>query len=330
MPSLSNIDLPAPQIDPDERQAESWFDDSDWRSQVAELQKKESREHLPAMPVRPEVVSLVLELAKNKGCSCFTDIREAVHKRLGMRLSGTTVVNILVRHGARRGREIERMRMVERRLLAGEPVGANLKARALRFNPALLERGNEGTEPGEVLTQTMFPVEPVAGREKWHVHAVVDTFGTLAFGWISEEASTDSAVECLHGQVLPWYARQGVRIRYIETSRQRIYYSGEMEHVYGAYLRLHSIGQRVIPKTKPSMNGFMARFKQVFTSDWLLPLRMNGGVVSAGKKKPQGQNRRDELNEHLTQWLHRYNNEMPLHGYRNDGKTPMEFWRGGL
>ncbi len=315
-------------IVPDNPIAASWFDDADWRLQVAELQRKEAREGSHASPVSPEVVALVLELAKNKGRTCFADIREKVNEQLGLRLSGTTVVNILVRHGVRRDSEAERMRVAEQRILAGEQVGENLRTRVLRFNPTLQERKNESSMPGELLAQAMFPVEPVAGQEKWHVHAVVDTYGTLAFATLSEDASTDAAVEFLHTRVLPWYARQGRRIGSIETSRQRIYYSGDDTHVYRAYLRLHDIRQNVIPKVKSSMNGFMARFKQMFTSGWLLPLRMNNGVLPAPDQHQfQASNRLAELNAHLAQWLHRYNNEIPLQGYRNNGLTPMAFWR---
>ncbi|WP_157837160.1 transposase [Geminisphaera colitermitum] len=246
-------------------------------------------------------------------------------------------MNILTKHGVRRRRDVEQVLAVESKILEAGVVGPRMLARALKLNPALWERGGpgEGREPGEVLAQTIFPVEPVAGEGKWYMHAVVDTYGVVGFAELNEDSTTEAAVSFLDRRVLPWYEERGVRVRRMQTSRQQIFRGWEGEHMYGVYLDLHGIEQQVIPASRPSMNGCMARFKQVFTSEWLLPLRVNHGVPPGRSR--QGRMREtaggkarmlEQLREHLAQWLEHYNREYPLHGYRNGGKAPLAFWEG--
>ncbi|RRJ95555.1 transposase [Opitutaceae bacterium TAV4] len=311
--------------------------------QRMELHKKvEERERYwrrgeAAVPVEPEVAALAVELAKKSQKMKFTEIRDELTRRFGRKYSPTTVMNILTKHGVRRRRDVEKVLKVESKILEGGAVGPRMLARALKLNPVLWERGGagEGREPGEVLAQTIFPVEPVAGQGKWHMHAVVDTYGVVGFAELNEDATTEAAVSFLDRRVLPWYEERGVRVRRIQTTRQQIFSGWEGEHVYGVYLDLHGVEQQVIPVGRPSMNGSMARFKQVFTSEWLLPLRVNRGVPPGqsrqGRKPdtPEGFARRlERLREHLAQWLEHYNREYALQGYRNNGKTPLEFWEG--
>ncbi|RRJ94611.1 hypothetical protein Ga0100231_009895 [Opitutaceae bacterium TAV4] len=83
------------------------------------------------------------------------------------------------------------------------------------------------------------------------------------------------------------------------------------------------------------MNGSMVRFKQALASEWLLPLRVSRGLLpgeSREGRKPEavggGARRLEQLREHFAEWLEHYNREYALQGYRNNGKTPLEFWEG--
>ncbi|RRJ98680.1 hypothetical protein Ga0100230_010025 [Opitutaceae bacterium TAV3] len=319
--------------------------EKDWmgavRKRMAMLKKREEKERHwrggAAMPVEPEVAALAVKLAARPKKIKFKEIRDELTRRFGRELSTATVVNILTRHGVRGYCDMKRTLAMEERILEGEVLAPRTLAKALKLNPVLCERGGpgEGREPGEVLTQTIFPVEPVAGEGKLQVHAVVDTYGVVGFAELYEDATTETAVSFLDKRVLPWYEERGVRVRRMQTSRLQVFSGCEGEHVYGVYLDLHGIEQQVIPVGRPSMNGSMARFKQVFTSEWLLPLRLNRGVPPGESRQgskpdtPEGFARRlERLREYLAQWLDYYNREYLLHGYRNEGKTPMDFWEG--
>ncbi|RRJ96764.1 hypothetical protein Ga0100231_023610 [Opitutaceae bacterium TAV4] len=308
------------------------------RMTKVELMKRRRRRGKRAMPMEPEVAALTVEMAKRSEKLSVDEIRVGLEEGLGKVCSRTTVSSMLAKHGVRRHRDRERALEVERRIVEGLEVGPRMLARALRLNAALGERGGsgEGNEPGEVLTQTLFPIESVEGKKRWHVHAVVDTYGVVGFAELHEDARMETAVELLDRRVLPWYAERGVRVGRMLTNRQRVFWGSESEHIYRVYLDLHGIEQQLIPVDRPTMNGSMVRFKQALTNEWLLPLRgvsrgLLPGESREGSKRDAvegGAHRLEQLREHLAQWLEHYNREYPLQGYRNNGKAPLEFWKG--
>ncbi|WP_052360821.1 hypothetical protein [Geminisphaera colitermitum] len=305
---------------------------------MAARERQQRNRRWRAASVEPEVAALTVELAKRSEKLSVDEIRVGLEEGLGKVCSRTTVSSILAKHGVRKQRDRERALEVESRIVEGLEVGPRMLARALRLNAALGERGGsgEGNEPGEVLTQTLFPIEPVEGKKRWHVHAVVDTYGVVGFAELHEDARMETAVELLDRRVLPWYAERGVRVGRMLTNRQRVFWGSESEHIYRVYLDLHGIEQQLIPVDRPTMNGSMVRFKQALTNEWLLPLRgvsrgLLPGESREGSKRDAvegGAHRLEQLREHLAQWLEHYNREYPLQGYRNNGKAPLEFWKG--
>lgn len=316
---------------------------SDWREQVARSRQKTTHSYAgqDIVPVEPEVVTLLVHWAGLKYHTSHEALREKVGRRTGRWLSRGTISSILNKHGVVRRREASQMTVLERKILEGSDVGPRLRVRALNLNPALREHDGpgEGKMPGEVLMQAMFLVDPspVPSRETWQVHAVVDTFGMMAFAMLCRDAKTESAVDLLHTRVLPWYAQQGVNIRRIETSRSRAY-SDESGagHVYTTYLKINDISQRVREPAEPSLNGYMLKFKQIITNEWLLPLRakrrnlaLNAGVPGQTSLMDKPVFQFDQMSAELDRWVERYNREYSVQGYRNEGLAPLDFWLRG-
>ena len=72
-------------------------------------------------------------------------------------------------------------------------------------NPCFRERHVESSSPGELLCQDTFFVGSLKGIGKVYLHAVVDTFGSYAFGFLHVSKQPEAAVAVLHNDVLPFY-----------------------------------------------------------------------------------------------------------------------------
>ncbi len=305
--------------------------------------RKDSGAATGALPV--EVVSLVLHLARKEERITLDALADKVEGATRRRLSRVTIANMLRKHGVMRRREFSLLAVIENKILNGDPVGPCQRVKAMESNPALREHGGpgEGRGRGELLTQAMFPLLPGASGElgRWQMHVVVDTWGVAAFADVCQDGRMDAAVDLLHHRVLPWYEEHGVKVMQMETNRSRTY-TGDEDHAYGMYLRLRGIRHRVreTARGQTSMNGYMARFKQVFSSEFLLSLRSIAlargrwpedtrpfGFREADFRRSSSPFDIEIARERLLRWVRRYNASYPLSGYRNNGLSPMKFWR---
>ena len=73
--------------------------------------------------------------------------------------------------------------------------------------PCFRERHVESAAPGELLSADTFFVGSLKGVGKVYLHAVVDTFGSYAFGFLHVSKQPEAAVAVLHNDVLPFYAQ---------------------------------------------------------------------------------------------------------------------------
>ncbi|AHF91968.1 transposase ISSod13 [Opitutaceae bacterium TAV5] len=300
---------------------------ADWRAAMAAREK--SRVWQGMVPTDPAVVATVVSIASEDPGLGYGKIRQRAQAAHGVRLAQATVANILRRHGVQCGRGAGRLPEMEAALLEGRPVSEWFYRKLLLANPALRERGRETAGPGERVCQTHFPVmTPGPESRVWvHAYVAVDTYGGMAMAELYGEGTTEAAVDFLHGRVLPFYGREGVKVACVETSRNRVYHGGGDAHVFGAYLRMQGIRHEVRAIAMPPMNGFMERFRQAFTSGFVQPLLpgLQRGDQCGADLTPEAL---AGLREKLAEWLRHYNGEEPQEGYRNAGKTPRAFWQG--
>ena len=78
-----------------------------------------------------------------------------------------------------------------------------------KANPTFKERHIESSRPGELIGQDTFFVGTLKGIEKVYLQAVVDTFGSYAFGFLHTSKRPECAAAILHNDVLPFYKKQG-------------------------------------------------------------------------------------------------------------------------
>jgi transposase len=155
------------------------------------------------MTTAPEAVARLEELALAHpayGCNRI----EALLALEGRRVSAITVQKILNDRGL--GTRHERWLALERRN-ADHTVELSAEQAAFleRLNPCFRERHVESPRPGELLSADTFMVGSLKGIGRVYLHAVADTFGSDAFGFLHVSKQPEAAVAVLHNDVLPFY-----------------------------------------------------------------------------------------------------------------------------
>lgn len=258
----------------------------------------------------PEVVQRVLELSQLQpswGCKRLS----AQLKLEGTSLSDVTVQKLLRKHGL--GERYDRLLALERRSLAGEVQLSAQEIRTLeRMNPCFKERHVESRRPGELLSQDTFYVGHFKGIGRVYLQAVVDTFGSYAFGYLHTGKLPAHAAAALHLYVLPQYKQWAIPVRAVLTDNGSEF-KGTDNHPYELYLQLAGIQHRYTRVNTPRTNGFVERFNRTVLDEFFRLALRERYYRSV-----------EQLQLSLDAWLEHYNRQRPHLGYRNMGKCPIQ------
>lgn len=236
---------------------------------------------------------------------------EAMLALEGVRVSSITIQKILNENGL--GTKVERWLALEQQN-AEKAIEITPEQAAFleKLNPCFRERHVESTSPGELLSADTFFVGNLKGVGKVYLHAVVDTFGSYAFGFLHVSKQPEAAVAVLHNDVLPFYRDLDLPVKAVLTDNGREF-CGTERHPYELYLDLNGVEHRRTKVRTPKTNGFVERF--------------NGTVLDEFfrvKMRETFYDSVDALQADLDAWLIHYNTERPHLGYRNMGRRPIE------
>jgi len=266
------------------------------------------RSHPQTTP--PETVARIGELALEHpawGCNRI----EAMLALEGRRVSAITIQKILNEAGL--GSRYDRwLALEEKNAARAIELTAEQAAFIEKLNPCFRERHVESGAPGELLSADTFFVGNLKGIGKVYLHAVVDTFGSYAFGFLHVSKQPEAAVAVLHNDVLPFYRKLDLPVKAILTDNGREF-CGTDTHPYELYLELNGIEHRRTRVKSPRTNGFVERF--------------NGTVLDEFfrvKMRETFYETVEALQADLDKWLVHYNTERPHLGYRNQGRRPIE------
>jgi transposase InsO family protein len=266
------------------------------------------KSHPQATP--PETVERIKALALEHpayGCNRH----EALLALEGIRVSSITIQKILNENGL--GTRVERWLALEK-ANAEKPIEITPEQASFleKLNPCFRERHVESAAPGELLSADTFFVGSLKGVGKVYLHAVVDTYGSYAFGFLHVSKQPEAAVAVLHNDVLPFYRNLDLPVGAILTDNGREF-CGTERHPYELYLDLNGIEHRRTRVRSPKTNGFVERF--------------NGTVLDEFfrvKMRETFYDTVEALQADLDAWLVHYNTERPHLGYRNMGRRPAE------
>jgi hypothetical protein len=79
-----------------------------------------------------------------------------------------------------------------------------------KANPCFRERKVESLYPGYLLSQDTFMVGTIKGIGRIYLQAVIDTYGSFAFGKLYTSKLPETAADVLYDRVLPFYESQGL------------------------------------------------------------------------------------------------------------------------
>jgi transposase InsO family protein len=265
-----------------------------------------AKSHPMTTPV--EVVARIEALALQHpayGCNRL----EALLALEGRRLSAITIQKILNDKGL--GTRHERWLALER-ANAEQAIELTPEQAAFleKLNPCFKERHVESERPGQ--SADTFMVGTLKGIGRVCLHAVVDTFGSYAFGFLHVSKQPEAAVAVLHNDVLPFYQRLDLPVTTILTDNGRKF-CGTERHPYELYLALNDIDHRKTKVGSPRTNGFVERFNGTVLEEFFRPTMRSQLYESV-----------EALQTDLDAWLHHYNHERPHLGYRNQGRRLWE------
>ena len=181
-----------------------------------------------------------------------------------------------------------------------------------RLNPCFKERHVESGRPGELLSADTFMVGTLKGLGRVYLHAVVDTYGSYAFGFLHVSKQPEAAVAVLHNDVVPFYGELDLPIKAVLTDNGREF-CGTESHPYELYLALNDIEHRRTKVGSPKTNGFVERFNGTVLEEFF-KLKLRETFYESV----------EALQADLDAWLVHYNRERPHLGYRNQGRRPWE------
>ena len=167
-------------------------------------------------PVVDRILALSLEHPA-WGCCRLS----AMLKLEGTSVSSPTIQTILAKHGM--ATRYERLLKLEEQA-AGEGITLTAEQVALieRANPAFAERRVESGRPGELLCQDLFYVGHLQGVGKVYLDAVVDTYGSYAFGFLHAGKLPEAAAAVVHNDVLPFDGDRQLGVAAILTDNGRV------------------------------------------------------------------------------------------------------------
>lgn len=230
----------------------------------------------------------------------------------GIQVSPSTVRNLWIKEGLE-SRYKRILRLEEER--AGSEIDLTEEQIRLleKANPCFRERRVESAYPGYLLSQDTFMVGTIKGVGRIYLQAVVDTYGSYAFGKLYTSKLPETAADVLYDRVLPFYEEHGLKVEHILTDNGREYCGRAMIHPYEIFLELCGIEHRRTKVARPRTNGFVERFNRTVLDEFFR---------EAFRKTFYGSV--EKLQADLDEWLAYYNTERPHRGYRNMGRRPIE------
>ena len=94
-----------------------------------------------------------------------------------------------------------------------------------------------------------------------YLHAVVDTLGCYALGFVHFKKQPQAAVAVLHNDMLPFYARLDLPMRRVLTDHGREF-CGTERHPYELYLRSTTSSTGRPRSVRCAPTGFVERFQR--------------------------------------------------------------------
>jgi len=235
----------------------------------------------------------------------------------GLSVCATSVRNVWIKEDLET-RYKRLLRLEEKAMTTGFELTEQQIRLLEKANPEFAERHVQSDYPGQLLCQDTFYVGRLKGVGRIYLQAVVDTYGSFAFGKLYTSKRQETTADILYDRVLPFYQSHGLPVQAMLTDNGTEYKGRPMIHLYEIFLELNDIEHRTTKVANPRTNGFVERFNRTVLDEFFR---------TAFRKKLFES--LEALQKDLDEWLNYYNHERPHRGYRNQGRRPIETFELG-
>ena len=161
----------------------------------------------------------------------------------GITANASTVRNIWLKEGletrCKRILRLEQERWGREIELTEEQIKLIEKA-----NPCFKEQRVESPYPGHLLRQDAFVVGTIKGVGRICLQAVIDAYGSYAFGKLYNSKLAETAADALYDKVSPFYEEEGLTVEHILADNGTEYCGRPMIHPYEIFLEFNDIEHR--------------------------------------------------------------------------------------
>jgi transposase InsO family protein len=267
----------------------------------------------PALPkinqheIRRQLVAMVIQLSEHHPGWGSTRLCKEL-KTMDIRISSTTISNILVKH--QMGTKYERYLKLKAKY--AEDL-TNLSQEQLKifmeFDSRFREPETRSSRPGELLVQDTIYIGYFKNIGEIYMQAIIDSYSNYAFGFLHIDIKPDFAVFILHNEVIPFFKKIQLPVKAILTDNGHEY-CGKDNHHFELYLKLNNI-EHLKNKARKNPNNIVRQFIDIATREFFNKINGSGDFENL-----------EAFQSKYAQWLSYYNNERQYHGLPNMGKPP--------
>lgn len=171
----------------------------------------------------------------------------------------------------------------------------------------------EAPYPGYLGCIDTYFVGTLKGIGRIYAQNFIDANSAVAFSKLYLSKLPMTAVDLLHDRVLPFYDAQGVALERILSDNGREYCGRPLHHPFELYCLVQQIQHRTTKVGSPETNGMVERFHRTLKDEFfsLAYRRKHYDSVEA-------------LQADLDAFVAFYNASRAHHGYRTQGRTPLQ------
>lgn len=269
----------------------------------------------PRMPneTPPELVARILEMTAEFPTYSYVRVSQQL-RLVGVPASAAQVRGAWQREGLLK--RFDRLLWLERRVAErGGPLTESvLKLLRQHAHQTLDPQSQiEAPAPGYLGCQDTYYVGTLKGVGRVYAQTFIDANAAVGFAKLYLSKVPMTAVDLLHDRVLPFYEAQGVPLQRVLTDNGREYCGRPLQHPFELYCAVQQVEHRTTRVGSPESNGMVERFNRTLKEEFF--------SVAYRKRLYESV---EALQIDLDAFLSFYNERRAHHGYRTQGRTPVQ------
>jgi transposase InsO family protein len=275
----------------------------------------------PRMPneTPPELVQRILQMTMEFPTYSYVRVSQQL-RLVGVPVSPAQVRGVWLREGL--VKRYDRLLWLERRAAAtGGPLTEQVRTLLARHQRATLDPQQhlEAPTPGFLGCQDTYFVGTLKGIGRIYAQNFIDANSAVAFSKLYLSKLPMTAVDLLHDRVLPFYDAHGVALERLLTDNGREYCGRPLHHPFELYCTVQQVVHRTTKVGSPETNGMVERFHRTL-KDEFFSLAYRRKIYTSV----------EELQADLDEFMRHYNETRAHHGYRTQGRTPLQTFHDHL